>query len=67
MPVYRAAHTCGYTNEVFLQGNVDTIPVECKRCNRMVTAHQVRDKTVDFKGKNEVTGVFQHDRKRTKA
>lgn len=66
MPVYRAAHECGYTNEVFLRGDKDTIVLKCSRCSRQVTAHQVRDRTVEFKGNNEVTGVFQHEQQTTK-
>lgn len=59
MPVYRAAHTCGYTNEVFLKAEKDTMPLRCARCGNLVTAHQVRDKTAEFKTKNEIVGVFQ--------
>lgn len=67
MPVYRAKHTCGYTNEVYLRKDVDTLVMDCLRCGRGVTAHQVRDKSVEFKGKNEVVGVFQHEQKTNKA
>lgn len=65
MPIYRATHDCGYVNEVFLKADKQNIEMQCKRCGRKVSAHQVRDKNAEFKGRNEVMGVFKHEGTKT--
>lgn len=61
MPVYRFKHDCGYEGDQFLKQDKDTVVLKCPRCNRGVTARQVRDKTTVVKENNEVKGVFRHE------
>jgi len=61
MPVYRYKCTCGLEFDQFLRADKDSIILKCKRCGKGVSARQVRDRTAEFKSKNEVTGLFQHD------
>jgi predicted RNA-binding Zn-ribbon protein involved in translation (DUF1610 family) len=63
MPVFRATHDCGYTNEVFLKVDKQSVQLECKRCGKAVIAHQVRDTKAKFSGKDEVTGIFKDERR----
>lgn len=60
MPVYRYTHTCGYTGEIFLKADKESIVLkECNRCGRSVSARQVRDKSIQVHEKDGVTGLVR--------
>lgn len=65
MPIYRYSHNCGFEQKLFLSVNKEYVTVPCFRCGRMVTAKQIRDKSIETKQIDEGTGVLRKDDKHT--
>ena len=63
MSIYKYECTCGYKHEQFLKADKDTVLLKCERCGKMISARQIRDKTVTFAENNEVVGILRHDNK----
>ena len=63
MSIYKYECTCGYKREQFLKADKDTVLLKCERCGKMISARQIRDKTVTFAENNEVVGILRHDNK----
>jgi predicted nucleic acid-binding Zn ribbon protein len=61
MPVYRYKHDCGRENDIFLKADKETLQVSCDRCLRVVTARQVRDKSIIVKEKDGTTGLLRRN------
>jgi predicted nucleic acid-binding Zn ribbon protein len=59
--IYRYECTCGYKHSQFLKVDKDSILLKCERCGKMISARQVRDKTVTFAENNEVVGILRHE------
>ena len=59
MPVYRYSCNCGYRGDIFLKVDKGSLIVTCANCRKGTSAHQVRDKTVEFKEKDGVTGILR--------
>jgi hypothetical protein len=61
MPVFRAKHECGYTNEVYLKSDKQSVQLKCKRCGALVVASQVRDPKASYTQKDEVVGIYRDE------
>lgn len=62
MAFYRYKHDCGYEHTQFLKADKESVVLKCLRCGKGVTARQVRDKAATVHEKNDVRGVFRHER-----
>ena len=63
MPLYTGhCDNCGFDPEQFLRKDSETTTLICARCNRQVTVRQVRDNSIEYKEKDFVVGILNHEK-----